>query len=592
MITNIGGNESINQEPTAFEKKIIFNAGIEATNDYVEEKKNIVPEIQLLFSPFGLPFVPIEVIGTNINKVVSSLTYTKDRSNPGGIMSFEIVPDASLIKKVVNIINSFTGNLYSTIWGELGVDLEDLFKVMTLCQVWINGYHIMTGTVRSCLRNPSVGNDSKSVSYSLVIEELGNIYDMSPLSLDLIAKDGMQTQIADSIQKSLELVSTIKGLNIAEGIKAILRAFKLSNLDAGISCSDGLPLALRLLAESNPLGAIANMSIASSMVVDSNLYQMQTGGGGQQSIWSFIKNFIPSPWMEFFTESGGRTIVTDTLGAPAVMFPGFNYVVARTTPYSNPLLGVVNPVWFGQLAAVDLNALSLVAGGDFIIITDEIIQEKSLGFDCSDQSTVFHVSYANGASSAPDLLDRGIKCNGPINPFASGGIPTFGVREMFQTIDATNLMGLGAGVSYTQRIAKNFGIPSLTISKAALGNLLAVWFRNKSRMREGTVTCRCLPYARPGMYCLYLPTFSKGKYENLRDIGMYYIDSVNHSYSLSNTDLSFTTTLNLIRGVPLPATVAQTALLLFDYEILPPETGIADGEYTAQKAIRALRTGF
>jgi hypothetical protein len=583
----------ISKDTLTYKKKIVFNAGAEATIDYFQNKRNFAPEIQLLFSPFGLPFVPIEVLGTNANKIISSLNWTKDRNNPGGMLSLEIVPDADIIKKIVSIINKFSFNLYSKIWGELGVDLEDLFKPMTLCQLWINGYHVMTGNVRSCKRNSSVANDAKSVSYSVMIDELGNLYNMNSISLDLIEQDGMQTQIIDAIQKSLELSATIKGLPISEGIKSILSAFKLSNLSAGISLSDGIPLSLRLISESNPRGAVANLSIASSMTVDASMYQQHSSGGGQQSVWGFIKNLIPSPWMELYTESGGRTIVTDTLGAPAVMFPGLSYVVSRTTPYSNVLLGTVNPAWITKLLPFELNALSMLIGGDFIIITDDMIEEKSLGFDSINQNTVFHTNFAaGGTTNAADLADKAIKCPGPLNPFASGGIPTFGLREMFQTIDATNLMGLGTAGSYSERIGKNFGLPGVITSKAALSNLLAVWFRNQSRFREGSVTCKCIPYARPGMYCLYLPTRSRGYTENLRDIGIYYIDSISHAYSISNTDVTNQTTLNLIRGVPLPATVAQTAMLLFDLEILPPESGLLDGEYELLSSVRKVRGGF
>jgi hypothetical protein len=108
-------------------------------------------------------------------------------------------------------------------------------------------------------------------------------------------------------------------------------------------------------------------------------------------------------------------------------------------------------------------------------------------------------------------------------------------------------------------------------------------------MREGTVTVKGIPYARAGMYCLYMPPFSNKKSENLRDIGMYYIDSLTHNYTLDNDSTAFTTTLNLIRGVPMPTTLAQTALLLFDFEILPPDSGIADGEHTISRATRAAR---
>lgn len=576
-------------------KKIVFNAGAEASIEYAEQKNNFVPEIQLLFSPFGLPFVPIEIVGSNTNKIISSLAWTKDRNNPGGVLSVDFAPDAETVKEIVDIINLITGNLYSQIWGELGVEIEDLFKPMTLCQLWINGCHVMTGTVRSCKRTVSVSNEDKNVSYTIMCDELGSLYNMSTASLDLIIQDGMQNTIIDAIWKAFDLVADQKGVSIHDGISSLVSAFKISATEQGVSLSDGLPLFFRLLSTGNPIGGIANLSLANFMTIDANMFQLHSSGGGQQSIWGLLKNFIPSPWMEFFTESGGRTMVTDTLGYPATLFPGFNYIVSRTTPYSNPLLGTVHPSLLASVLAYDLNALSLLIGGDFIIITDDMLQDKSLGTDCINQKTIFHTNYSSkAATSAPDLSDRPVKSVGPLNPFASGGIPTFGMREMFQTIDICSNIGLGRSKSYSDSIARNvFGMTGSIIPKRAFNNLLATWFRNQSRFREGAVTVRGIPYARAGMYCLYLPdAYGKKKVENLRDIGLYYIDSLSHNYTLSNEDVNFSTTLNLIRGVPLPISIAQSALLLFDYELLPPESGLVDGEYSILKGIRAARRGI
>lgn len=584
---------------TSGKKKIIFNAGFEASLEYAEPNSNTAPEISLLFSPFGLPFVPIEVVGTNANKIISNLQWTKDRNNPGGVLQVTINPDDRIIKEIVAIIDKYSNNLYSKIWGKLGVELEDLFKPMTLCQLWIDGYHVMTGYVRGSSRTSSVSNDDKELSYTIIIEELGNLYNLSTTSLDLILLDGMQTQIADSMKKALSLSATLKGITISEGLLAITNAFKLTTLSENVTLSDGFPLALRLIALNHPLGAIANFSLANFMNLDSSMYQLNSSGSSQ-SVWSFMQSFVPNPWMEFFTESGGRTMVTNggafTGGSviPSVMAPGFNYVVARTVPYSNPMIGFVNPVYLPQTALFDLTFIHMLLGGDFVIITDDMIQEKTLGVDSVNQSTAFRTSYNNkGVSGVPDFSSVSIKSPGPLNPLASGGIPSFGIREMNQTIDCSSLVGLGAAASVVERIAKNIaGIPRSVLSKNHLSNLLCTWFRNQSRFREGTITTKMIPYARAGMYCLYLPSLSGKKVENIRDIGLYYIDSIDHSYSIDNEDMSATTTLNLIRGVPLPISVAQTALLLFDFEILPPATGFADGEYrtvaTARKASAVL----
>jgi hypothetical protein len=581
--------------PILNQKKTVFNAGVEASLEYIEPSKSYSPQVKLLFSPFGVPFIPLEILGTDVGSIIRNMNWNKDRNNPGGILQLDITPSTQVIESIVNILNKVTGNLYSSIWGELGVDLEDLFKPMTVCQLWVNDIHVMTGTVRSCIRNSSVQNKDYNVSYSLTIDELGNFYNNDILSFDTIALDNMQLNLADSNKDALELVSGIKAIPLATGITALLEAFRLTMFGKNyrMSLSDGLPLFLRLLATANPIGGIANLSFAQNMIVDTNMFQLHSSGGAQ-SFWSFLKSFIPNPWMELYTESGGRTMVTDALGAPSVLFPGFNYVVARSVPYSNPLLGIVNPTHLAQTTPFDLTTIQMLLFGDFIIITDDDIQDKSLGFDSVNQKTIFHARYgAGGAVNPPDLTDKSIKTVGPLNPLASGGLSTFGNKDFFSSINCTHLVNFGTGASYVERIAKNtVGLPTQIMSKPALANLLATWFRNQSRFREGTVTTRLLPYARPGMYCLYLPALSGKKAENIRDIGIYYIDSLSHNYSLENTDVTFSTTLQLIRGTPLPTSVAQTALLLFDYDVLPPESGFKDGEYATLQALRNLRGGL
>jgi hypothetical protein len=582
--------KSYTKEAAKYQKKIVFNAGIEAAKEYFDQQSAYSHKIQLLFAPYGLPWVPLEIVGTDAGKIISSFHWTKDRSNPGGMLSIEIQPDSSAIDDMVKILNKYSGNLYSKIWGALGVDLEDLFKPMTLCQLWIDGYHVMTGTIRSCHRSMRIGNKDFSNSYTISIDELGNVYTRNTLRLDTIVLEGQLLTLSDDVSKSMNLVSQIKNIPLQAGIQTLAYAFLTSVMvEQGMQFSDGLPLSVRMMATPNPIGGIANFAWA--MNVFCNVQMFQIAG---QSFWDFMKNFIPSPWMEFYTESGGRTIVTEPLGMPAVLMPGFNYIVSRSVPYSNPLIGIVNPSYWLSTVPYDLSLISMLAGGDFIIVTDDDISDKNLGFDCSNQATSFRATYGGGAGSLTvNEQDRPVKTCGPLNPFASGGVPTFGKIEMTQAINCIQLCDFDSALQWLAKSASNgMGIPGI-VSKPALSNLLAVWFRNQSRFREGEITTRLMPYARAGMYLLYLPTMSNKKIENIRDIGVYYIDSVNHSMNVGDKDNTARTTFNVIRGVPLPATQAQSALLLFDFEILPPISGLWDGEYAILSGIRRalLRVG-
>lgn len=576
---------SYSKDAASFQKKIIFNAGWESSLDYANPKSSYSPKVSLLFSPFGLPFVPMEILGSQVGSIIKSIHWTKDRNNPGGVLSAIIAPNVNTVKDIFKIISAIPGgNLYTKIWDGIGYDLEDLFKPMTLCQLWIDGYHVMTGTVQSCHRSSSVGDDSYSVEYSLILNELGNIYTKNTVGYDTIMiTNGLATNIRDSMSKVLNSVSNLKMVPVSMGIMALVNAFIGSTLlDQGMTVSDGFPLSMRLLALPSPVGAMGNLCYAQNMFVNANMFELQ-----EQSFWDYMRNFIPTPWMEFFTESGGRTMVTEPEGVSSALLPGFNYVVARSTPYSNPLLGIVNPVHLPATFLFDISTTSMLIGGDFVIITDEDIHSKELGVDCANQATSFRTRYTAGAGTAAiGVTNKPIVSTGPLNPMASGGVGTFGFNQMVEEINCTQIFGPTVDMTKNIIAALKLSVPGF-LSQSALSNLLAVWFRNQSRFREGSVTVKCKPWARAGMYCLYLPPMSGKKPENSRDIGIYYIDSLSHSYGLDDSSVSMTTTMTLIRGMPLPSTVAKAALNLFDYEVLPPMSGMADGELAAMKALRA-----
>ena len=128
---------SYTKDAARYQKKIIYNSGVESSIGYFEPSSTFAHRVQLMFAPYGLPFIPLELVGTDAGGIVSSFSWTKDRNNPGGMLHIDLQPDSSAIQDMVDILNKISGNLYSKLWGALGVDLEDLFKPMTLCQLWI-----------------------------------------------------------------------------------------------------------------------------------------------------------------------------------------------------------------------------------------------------------------------------------------------------------------------------------------------------------------------------------------------------------------------------------------------------------------------
>jgi hypothetical protein len=213
----------------------------------------------------------------------------------------------------------------------------------------------------------------------------------------------------------------------------------------------------------------------------------------------------------------------------------------------------------------DLGVFDLIAGGDFIIITDRDIISKDLGRSDEQQYTMFDVQFTPGGLTSwqPPVVSRG-----PLGGYMPGGIKSFGPKLYDVDIDFTSLRWRSIADGSAQHLYHWLPINSSgsTLTYPVMSTVAANWFRNASKYMEGTITTRAIPYARPGMMALYLPD-KNGKSDDVRELGMYYIDSLSGNYSVGKAD---TTTFNLIRGTPIPWDASTLAHILMDWEIADP----------------------
>lgn len=576
--------------------KPIYVAGIEAVKDYTEERSTIrkkVPKIRLLINPFFPPFLPIEFISEDFGGIITGANWTKSRSQANGSFTLELAADDT------RFADKLTGWPLNKIWKSMGASLRDLFKPMTLGQLWMDGYHVMTGYLRGCRK--TLTTDKKS--YTIQFDELGALYNQNILKSYFI-EVGEELFLTNSPSKGLDAAANLFGtMPLSYAINLYVNFFLGSSLNYGLksfptpylSGSDLLPLAFRMVAQPTPIGGISNSSLWTHMPTDANIQQF-----GGSSFWDFLKHVAPEPFIEMFTESGGRTICTGKLVVPSSissittggimaatsaltlpipginvtpMLPGFNYLIMRTMPYDNPLLGI-SP-WHPTVYPFTLGVFDLLTAGDFVIITDEDVIEKDLGVSDAQQYTCFDVNYngknasggtASGSSNRPSIS------SGPTLPIFPGGIRTYGPRLLETGVNASSVQWGGIALQSIQRFTRKLG-PGANIR--VLSTLLNVWFRNAAKFNEGTITTRGIPYARPGMVLLYLPTYKNSKVDDPRDIGIYYIDNTVNNYRIGSPD---TTTFSVIRGTPIPNTIANLVTWLMDWEISPPGLNIFDGE--------------
>ena len=561
------------------DKNFLYNAGVETTREYLDRGKikKKAPKISLLISPFGMPFMPLEISSTDAGGLIQSLTFTKSRSVPAGNIQIQMAADPIAMRWVGDKVHGYLKRL---LWDKLiQPDLLDLFKPMTMVQVWADGYCMCTGIVRHASRSVTADGNK---AYTISIDELGALYNQNIVAYKTILWGEDRFVVDDPTKVLMQGAALTVGLPLSQALNSLSLAFLMSSMHYGtgtfpphFKMSDGLPFIYRMITAPPPYGTISNTSLISQIVAGTSLFQ--TGRSG--SFWELLKSLCPEPFMELFCETGGRTIVTGRMLSGSVnitpMLPGMNYLVARTTPYEIPWTGITP--WL-TLYPFLLGIVDLLLGGDYVIVTDDDIISKNLGTGDAQQFTIFSANMGGRQGSTPSTTqNRPSVAKGPLNPCFPGGIKTFGQREFEAQIAANSISWKGIVGQSIERMARRRGAKedgTATLHIPALSSLLNVWFRNASKFREGTMQVRGMPYARPGMYLLYLPSLSGTEVENPRDIGVYYIDNVQYEYSIGESDL---TTFSLIRGTPAPVTPGMFAALLFDWEVLAPGLGLVDG---------------
>jgi len=580
-------------------RTFIYNAGVESVLEYNNPEKVVRKRHRpkLVISPFipSIDVGAIDIFGEDLGGLLKSWEFTKDRSNPGGILTIGLSADDRSIERFLKSQGLYS--FYGPIWDTFGSSITDIFKPRALVQFWLDDYHICTGFVNNIVKN----TDHKSRGYTVVIDELGSIYNETIMSKTLYLNI-QNLHLIDASWKILELSGPTPGIPMWLALFKMFTAFQASTLLYGskgfplplMLGSDSLPMAFRLITAPAPIGAVSNNSIISQI---SQVYSYVMDKGGTP-FWSHVKSLCPESHMELFCETGGRTICAGRLGGAisggaaiglggtilssilnpvakagvTPMLPGFCYTVARSVPYDNPLMG---PNWAWPLAfPFLLGPFDLLLAGDFIIITDRDIKSKNIGSSGADQFTSFAADILSAEGSGKGDGFKPAVSGGPLLPIFPGGIRTFGVRHMEEVFAQTSFKFAGLFGEITETMFTRLGLPGFQFGRPVLTDCLAHWHRNKFHFREGTFVTRPIPYARPGMCLLYWPDLSSGRIDDPREMGIYYIDNVKTE---GTAEAGGSTTLGVIRGTPFPANFETIMEYLFEWDLGIDLPSILDG---------------
>lgn len=585
-------------------RKFIYNAGVESVLEYNQPEKVLRKRVnpKLIISPF-IPNIEgglMEIVGENLGGLLRTWSFEKNRSNPGGLLNITISADERAIERFLKSHGLY--QFFGSLWNTFGSSIRDIFQIRAMVQFWLDDFHVCTGFITSVVKS----TDERSRTYTISIDELGNIYNEAITSPDLLF-DLRQLHVIDSASKPLELAGPIPMLPLSLALQKLFLGFQASTLLYGtkgwplpyLIGSDKVPMAFRLITMPAPLGGVSNNSIISQIVSDYSYISQNSG----TPFWSYMKSICPEGFMELFCETGGRTICVSRfpfggvssaagnlsgglglsvaqsiLGSPLAalnvtpMLPGFCYTIARTVPYDNPLLG---PNWAWVLTYTNLlGPLDLLTSGDFVIISDRDIKSKNIGSTGADQYTVFNVDLSAKEGSGESSAFKPAVAGGPIFPIFPGGIRTFGSRTYKENMNITSLKFAGIFGEVLDRTFMGLGLPGLQYPRVVLTDCLQHWHRNKMHFKEGTFTTRPIPYARPGMCLIYWPDLATGRIDDPREMGLYYIDSVKTEGEIGKGG---STTMSVIRGCPFPINFNNIMDFLFQWDLGLDLPSIVDG---------------
>jgi len=577
--------------------KIVYTAGIETVREYragtkYTKKKT---DIKLVVAPFIPTLVPVEIVGQNLGDLVISVTLEKSRSQPGG--SFTVILAGDDRQGTENIHG------HEGLWRKLGPSMRDIFKIRTIGKLYIDGYMLMTGMLRSFRRSKVKSGDGYIQTYTAIFAELGTIYEENIIKHNTI-RFGKDMNIFTSPDTLYSAASSqwLPVGGVAKAIQSYALAFLSSTVDLSgmrtgpapgfpyYRMSDGIPLIFRMITQSYPLGGISNNTYLSFFGVGTSLFK-QMGGS---SFWSFLKSIATEPFFELFTETAGRTCAIERGLAPgfttaeyiaqastlstrwagqvpipsigtSIFLPGFCYLILRSSPYGSPMIGSVHPGRW-DLFMEGLGMFDLMMAGDFVIITDDDIMEKDLGQADYQQHTLFQANLSGkSALGGAFPMSRPSASAGPVLPIYPGGVKTFGIKLLEKQMNALNSSFAGFALDNLDKAQRR-------LAANKYSHLLNYWFRNASKFMEGTVRVAGKPYARPGMLCIYLPSQSGTKVDDARECpAVYYIDNVSYSADAGGDD---SMQMTLIRGTPIPMDASKVALHFLDWELLSPNPNI------------------
>jgi len=573
-------------------KKFIYNPGYETTIEYIRGEQVQVenPDIRLVVHPALIPYIPVELVGNNMSDHIQSVAIKKDRHTAAG--SFVVTMDG----KDSSYEEIFTKYLdvypIKDLLSVLDYNLDLIFKEPTMGLLWVNGYHKMTGFLKSFKKVMSAGGEEQ---YIAEFDELSALYLNEIMDTVTYIDASNQKKEISSVTKVFDESVLKVGLPPEIAISEYMSAFLSQHLAYGygaysFSFSDRKLLPLRLINASPPFGGIAEYSYVTQWY---GLGSMITNGGS--SFWDWLKSNYTSTFIEMWCESGGRTrciqkstspatlayvsailnVSTATRGSSlketnsllgaataalnfgnvSVTIPGTVNTIVRSTPYDNPILGQV--LFDSVVSIFGLSILDLLLAGDYVVITDDDIMSKSIGSSDVQQNTVWRVNM-NGGGTASSQNSLFASFNwGPLIPIFPGGIGSFGFKQHIVSLTMISDAWVGASEELKNKNTK-------VLFANAYTELMKIWFRNQTKFLEGTFTTRPKPYARPGDLLLYLPRAKDGLARDKYQVGVYYIDSMDENYGIDGN----TTTFSVIRGTPLPWNLSQIALLLLDWDIV------------------------
>jgi hypothetical protein len=391
---------------------------------------------------------------------------------------------------------------------------KELFRPMTLIDIYIDGKEVMLGVVDSVRKNVIISETKPQKTVKVTGRDLGSIlidhkiwYDRNP---DNSAARG-NFILAKPYATFPEEISE----NIQDLLKTVYENWMKKVVEKDTTLPDGSQIRKFTWSNSKTLSDLMEVDAGVSQDMYCDEYNLSFKAHNfEGAIWDFMKQFVGVPLNEIFVDTGGRELSLSSSQQREKLSEGKCHLICRPTPYDDEKVLDLDKT-YSKLK------ISEIAGHT---IDDRFIVSKDLGYSRVKMYTIYMCYPMAGIID----VDAGKYFIPPT--YDPDAIPKYAHNPLEVVINGWDS---GKESDFTSMATK-------------LQEKLYQWYRNRDEHLYGSIVIKGRSDIRVGQRLDYRRD-PDGNIDDNTEEGYYYITAVNQDWIYGEP---YKTTLTVDRGIP------------------------------------------